>query len=260
MNLSKIVAAAGVLATGLMLTSAPAQAFSFSTNFTAATTANGKQDATRDIRLNSVSFNGQTVSNFAFVQSAQIISNDAWTGGNTGAASSDRGDNASGQNLEAATHQSVAASLGNSNLNNIIDGEDRGSFRINLMFGQAVSNLFFWERGMNSDLTVQALDQLGNVVGNSLKITRSTWKSAGYQINTTEIGGAQNVGSWGLGLGELGLSNSIYGVQVSADASHNGPDFKVVGGATGAPEPVTMAGLALAGAGLAAARRRRKRA
>jgi len=253
MNLKQIVTAAGVIATGLFVSGSPAQAFSFSTNFTGSS-------PTGDITLNSVTMEGgKTVSNFALVKSAQIVQNDEWTGGNSGAASSEKGDNASGIALEKATNESVATSLGNTNLNNIIDGEDSGSFKMNLFFEQAVSNLFFWERGMNSDLSVQALDASGNLIGNLFKITRDTWKSAGYSIDTTEIGGAQNVGSWGLNAQDLGVAGSIFGLQLSADASHNGPDFKVAGEAAAAvPEPTTMAGLALAGAGFAAARRRKK--
>lgn len=255
MNLKQIVTAASVVATGLIVSGTSAQAFSFSTNVSGAS-------STGDINLNSVTLEGgKTVSEFALVKSAQIIHNDDWTGGNTGAASSDRGDNASGIALEKATNESVAASLGNRNLNNIIDGEDAGSFKMNLFFEQAVSNLFFWERGMNSDLSVQALDASGNLIGSLFKITRDTWKSAGYGINTTEIGDTQQVGSWGLSANDLGVVGSIFGIQVSADASHNGPDFKVAGeSAAAVPEPTTMAGLALAGAGFAAARRRKKQA
>lgn len=252
MNLKQIVTTAGVIATGLFISGAPAHAFSFSTNSTG-------DNAKGDITLNSVTMEGgKTVNNFALVKSAQVIKNDEWTGGNSGAASSERGDDASGVTLEKVTDESAAASLGNKNLNNIIDGEDAGSFKMNLFFEQAVSNLFFWERGMNSDLSVQALDASGNLIGSLFKITRDTWTSAGFGIDTTEISGTQQVGSWGLSTKDLGVVGSVFGLQVSADASHNGPDFKVVGEAAAVPEPTTMAGLALAGAGFAAARRRKK--
>lgn len=260
MNLKSIVTTISLLATGIMVSGSPSQAFSFTTNFSGTTDSQGKLDPTRDIALNSVTLsNGKTINNFALVKSANIVSNDAWTGGNTGAASSDKGDNASGVKQEAASNSSVVASLGNLNLNNIIDGEDTGSFKMNLSFQQAVSSLFFWERGMNSDLTIQALDQAGNLVGNLFRINRNTWQNAKFSIDTTEIGGAQQVGSRGLSVGDLGLSGPIFGIQVSADASHNGPDFKVAGSAEAVPEPTTMAGLALAGTGLAAARRRRSK-
>lgn len=261
MNLKYIVTTISLLATGMMVSGSPAQAFSFSTNFSGTTDSQGNLDSTRDISLNSVTLNnGKTISDFALVKSANIISNDAWTGGNTGAASSDKGDNASGIVQEAATNSSVVASLGNLNLNNIIDGEDSGSFKMNLSFEKAVSSLFFWERGMNSNLTIQALDQAGNLIGSLFQINRSTWQNAQFGIDTTEISGAQQVGSRGISVGDLGLSGPIFGIQVSADASHNGPDFKVVGSAEAVPEPTTMAGLALAGAGLTAARRRKQAA
>lgn len=261
MNLKHVATTIGFLAGGLVLSGAPAQAFSFTTNFSATYNNQGKLDSTRDITLNSVTLNnGTKIDQFSLVKSAQIVHNDVWNGGNSGAASSDKGDNASGQKRELATDSSVAASLGNRNLNNIIDGEDKGTFKINLFFEQAVSNLFFWERGKNSDLSIQAIDGAGNLLGNLFRINRRTWQSAGYSLNTTEIGGTQAVGSWGLNLNDLGVSGAIAGIQVSADASHNGPDFKVAGSAAAVPEPTTMAGLALAGAGLAAARRRKKAA
>ncbi|MGQ9871717.1 exosortase-dependent surface protein XDP2 [Leptodesmis sp.] len=255
MNLKYVVSTISLLATGMMASGSPAQAFSFSS-----TISPPSLGPTHDIMLNSVTLSsGKTISDFVLVQSANIISNDTWTGGDTGAASSDRGDNASGIEEEAATNSSVVASLGNLNLNNIIDVEETGSFLINLSFGQAVSSLFFWERGMNSDLTIQALDQAGNLIGRLFRIDRNTWQNAGFAIDTTEISGAQQMGSRGISVGDLGLTGPIFGIQVSADASHNGPDFKVMGSVEAVPEPTTVAGLSLAGAGLAAARRRRSK-
>jgi len=254
MNLKYLLAGVGILTAGCMASGNAAQAFSFTTNLTP-----GSAAPTGDIFLDSVRLNdGTTIRNFSVVQTANILQNDSYTGGNTGAASSDRGDTASGVKAELATNTSVAASLGNLNLNNIIDGEDQGSFKINLSFEKAVSNLFFWERGMNSKLGVQAIDSAGNLIGRFLELNSSTWQYAGYSIDTTEISGAQRVGSLGVSLADLGVTGPINGIQVSANASYNGPDFKVVGGAAEAvPEPTTMAGLALAGAGLATARRRK---
>lgn len=259
MNIKQIATITSSIATGLILSGMPADAFSFSTNFSG-TTFKGAVDPTRDVILNSIKVNDRTISDVVLVNSAQILQNDEYVGGNTGAASSDKADNASGEKLERATNESIVSSLGNRNLSNIIDVEDKGSFRINLFFEKAVSKLFFWELGMNSDLSVQALDANGGLIGNLFKITRNSWQSAGYSINTTEVGYAQQVGSWGLTSKDLDVTGSIFGLQVSADASHNGPDFKVVGESVAVPEPTTMAGLALAGAGFVAVRRRKQQA
>lgn len=255
MKLTQIFAGIGLLSVGLTLSSAPAQAFTFTTNL-----APGSAAPTGDIWLKSVTVNGKTSSDFSLVNKANIVYNDAYNGGNTGAASSDRGDKASGVKAEAATNTSIVQSLGNLNLNNIIDGEDSGSFKINLSFEKAISSLFVWERGMNSKLGVQALDAAGNLIGKFLTLDSSKFAYAGYSIDNTEIGGAQKVGSLGVSLADLGLSGAISSIQLTSTSAFNGPDFKVVGGAAAVPEPTTMAGLALASAGFAAARRRRQQA
>jgi len=233
--------------TGVYATSA--QAFSFKTNYT----TNDSTTWKGDITLNSVEFGGKTYNNFSLVQGVEIISNDLWTGGNSGAGSSDKGDNASGIAKENPTEENLATSLGNLNLSNIVDTEDNGSFTLNLLFDKAMNNLLFWERGMNSKLQVQALDQGGNLIGNSVLLGSgsSTWGKAGYKLDTTEITGSQNVGSLGVSLADLGLGNtkSISGIQLVSQSGFNGPDFKVVG--TSVPEPATVVGLGLVAAALA---------
>lgn len=257
MNPKNYAVLAGLLAGGLLTTSStPAQAFSFTTNLGA-----GSNAPKGDIWLDSVQLtDGTIVNNFSLVERAQILHNDLHTGGNTGAASSDIGDRASGVKAEVATPESIVASLGNTNLNNIIDTEDRGSFKINLFFESAVDMLFFWERGMNSKLGVQAIDSNGSLLGNFLELDSKFWSYAGYGIDTKEIGGTQRVGSKGLTLADLGVSGPIAGIQVtSKGASYNGPDFKVAGSAASVPEPATMAGIGLV-AGVMAMSRRRKSA
>ncbi|AFY49109.1 PEP-CTERM putative exosortase interaction domain-containing protein [Nostoc sp. PCC 7524] len=244
MKRQKVSVFAGLMGASLLaLWSAPAQAFTFTTN---STYNNNPKD---DIWLQSVKLNdGTIIKDFALVNQAQIIHNDKHTGGNTGAASADRGDNAQGVKAENPSNNDIAAALGNLNLNNIIDTEDSGSFTINLEFNKALDKLFFWERGRNSDLTVQALDSTGNMIGNSITLLRANSKDAGYKIDTTEIGGAQTVGSWGVSLADLGLSGSISRIQVKAESKFSGPDFKVVGAAAqSVPEPTSLLGLALMG-------------
>ncbi|AMW28357.1 exosortase-dependent surface protein XDP2 [Arthrospira platensis] len=258
----------GLLAGGLGFAGS-AQAFSFQTNL-----LNEDYNPRGDVWLNSVEVNGNIFSNFAFVDRADILYNDPYTGGNTGAASSDMGPLATvGRSVEDPTNEDIVASLGNNNLNSIIDGEDRGSFAINVWFDRRVDNLFLWERGMNSAVTVQAIDGRGNSLGNTFTITKDRWDNAGFRINTMEIGrNVQDVGSWGVSLADLGLDpsvRSIGGIRVSAAwsesggpgddalrAFYNGPDWKVVGAAV--PEPGMIFGLGAIGAGFVASNLRKK--
>lgn len=250
------------LATGVLLTCANnAQAFSFVTNDFDQNPLS-TSDAKNDIFLNSVGIldsNGnvsETVTDFSYITSAQIVYNDAYTGGNSGAASADIGDNATtGIKVEDASASDIAYNLGTNNLNNIIDTEDSGSFTINLSFDYALDNLLVWERGMNSDLQIQALDANGNLIGNALLITNDMWDSAGYSIDTQEIGGAQNVGSYGVNLVEdLGVDGPISSLQFYSEAGFNGPDWKFVGTnatrnteAAKVPEPGLILGLGILG-------------
>jgi PEP-CTERM motif len=195
---------------------------------------------------------------------------------NSGAASTDKGHKASSpmavSGMKNPTGQEVAAFVGNNNLNNIIDTEDDGSFAMNLFFGSEIrkdgtglDSLFFFERGKNSDLNVQAIDKNGNVIGKLVRLMRGDQQDAGYSISTTEIGNAvQEVGTWGLSLAELDVA-SLAGIKVSGNgSSFNGADWKVVGrqgefNSTAVPEPGTLLALGVVG-GLGFLQRRRKQA
>ncbi|MEP0858289.1 exosortase-dependent surface protein XDP2 [Trichocoleus sp. DQ-U1] len=270
------------LAVGTAFTiSSSAQAASFQTN------VSQKSNSEADIWLQSITQNKVTIDSFNLVKEAKIISNTAITltskkgetanpeaGGynnNTGAASTDKGDKASKPNgvevsgIKNPTNTDIATYLGNQNLNNIIDTEDKGSFSINLFFNNLVradktglDNLFFWERGKNSDLGIQAIDKAGNLIGNFLKLKRTDQFAAGYSIDTMEISGSQEVGSWGVSLAQLGIT-SLAGIRVTADASYNGPDFKVMAREQKVPEPATLAGLGLVAGSLMTIRRHRRR-
>lgn len=250
MKIRHAVASAGLVASGVFgLSPAPAQAFSFQTNYTAS--LSGSNAAKGDIFLNSVTLeSGQVISNFSLINAVNIVQNDLYTGGNTGAASADIGDLATtGVKQERLTNEGAKAVLNNLNLNNIIDTEDTGKFTLDLHFEKAVDNIFLWERGMNSKLDIQALDANGSAIGNLLKLANSsTWNYAGFSIDTQEISGAQKVGSIGLSLADFGLTGgSIRSVRViSEGTSYNGPDFKLVGGAAvtaKVPEPSSWVGL-----------------
>ena len=105
---------------------------------------------------------------------------------------------------------------------------------------------------MNSDLGIQAIDIGGNLIGQFLKLSRTDSEYANFTIDTTEINDAQRVGSRGVSLKDLGVT-SLAGIQVTADSSYNGPDFKVVARST--PEPGSVISLGVV-AGLAFLRRR----
>lgn len=263
MNIRNLAASIGVVAGSVIaLSSAPAQAFSFQSNYTSALT--GDNAAKGDIMLDSVTLgSGNIISNFTLVNSANILSNDIFTGDNSGAASADIGDLATtGVRKEDPTNEDLQAVLNNQNLNNIIDTEDSGTFILDLNFEQAVDNIFIWERGMNSQLDIQALDASGNVIGNQVNLSNSrNWDYAGFNIDTQEIGNAQRVGSIGVSLADLGLTDGNYvnSLRVYSNGSaYNGPDFKVLGSVAEVPEPSALLGLGAIVAGAFATRRRKQ--
>ncbi len=260
MKKQKIAASVGLIAgSAIALSSAPAQAFSFQTNYTAA--LSGKDASKGDIFLNSVTLGtGKVISDFTLVTSANILSNDIYTGGNSGAASADIGNKATtGLKQEKLTNDGAKTVLNNLNLNNIIDTEDKGNFILDLNFAKAVDNIFLWERGMNSRLDIQALDAQGNLLGNKVALSNSkNWDYAGFSIGTQEIGSAQKVGSIGISLADLGLSTGyVTALRVSSQGkAYNGPDFKVMGSVADIPEPSSLLGLGAIVAGLVAIRRK----
>jgi hypothetical protein len=242
-----------------------AEAGTFTTNFS----PNPVTDPTADIELLSIVRNdGKTIVDFQLVNSVNIIKNFEALG----PASTDNGDTATPPPgltpKEKPLASEIAAYLGNTNLNNIIDSEDDGEFELDVFFESAVASsntkidsFFFWERGMNSDLKVQAINASGGLLGNAFTIDKSFWQFAGFEIKTTEITKAQNVGAWGVSFADLGLTNGslVSGLKLISETGFNGPDFKLVAHTsfccTPIPEPTTMIGLG-AVAGLMLVRRR----
>ncbi|AUS99266.1 PEP-CTERM sorting domain-containing protein [Nostoc sp. CENA543] len=229
-----------------------AKAGTFVTNFSPSPVT----DPTADIILNSIIRNdGRMISDFQLVTSVNIIKN----GGVSGTVSTDKGDTATSPGFnpnENPSAREIAAYLGNNNLNNIIDSEDKGEFELDVFFDSAVlsdntatDSFFFWERGLNSSIQLQALDERGNLIGNAFTIDKSLWEFAGFQIKTTEITQAQNVGAFGVSFGNLGLTSGtlVSGLKLIAFNSFNGPDFKLLAHTslccTPIPEPATMMGL-----------------
>lgn len=262
MKIRQFATATGLVVTGVIALSAPAQAFSFTTNYTQA--LSGDLASKGDIFLDSITLeNGRIIDNFTLVESANILSNDLYTGGNSGAASADIGDLATtGISLESLTDDAGRIVMSNLNLNNIIDTEDKGKFILDLNFEQAIDNVLLYERGQNSRLDIQALDENNNVIGNKLHLNSRDWDYAGFDINTKEIGSAQRVGSIGISMADFGLTTQyISALRVSSEGkAYNGPDFKVLGSVAEVPEPSTLLGLGAVVAGLVTRRRKQAEA
>lgn len=244
----RILPIATLLTFGAVFSSTSAQAFtpfSFTTQYSQHSSLSSF-DPTRDIRLDSVVFGSNTVNNFTLVTSASQANNSH----SLGPVSSDRGDNTFGDGYlsegplnEMPTNSDIVASLGNLNLNSILDTEDNAAgTSINVFFSQPTNHLFFFERGGNSGLTVDLLDASGGLLlGTSYAIAQSLWNATGFSIDTTEISGAQPVVSFG-----LKHSGPIAGVRLTAHAGSNGPDFKVVGAnVRDIPTPSLLLGLGL---------------
>ena len=257
---SKTLTAAGVTTAVLLSLTGNANAQSFGFEFETEYLLNDAP--TGDILLESVKIGDDIINEFSFVSGVSIVENDPFLGGNTGAASADRGDTATtGVAVEDSTDADLLANLSTNNLNNIIDTEDSGNFSIDLTFGKAFDNLLIWERGKNSDLGIQAVDNQGNLVGERLVVGRDMWFDTGYAIDTTEIGSAQQVGAIGINIFEdLGIeSGNVQTVRFFSESEFNGPDWKFV--ATDAtrsvPEPAFLLGLSLVGGAFVTQKRKR---
>lgn len=260
-SLSKLTMATG-LATGALFVgvgNANAQSFGFEFE----TTYSQNDSPKGNILLESVKIGEEIINEFSFVNFAEIVENDEYLGGNSGAASADIGDdlitgvNTQGVKVEDASANDIVTNLSTNDLNNIIDTEDQGTFIIDLQFGKTIDNLLIWERGMNSKLGIQAVDADGNLIGNRRVIEKDMWFAAGYSIDTQEIGGAQKVGSLGISIAEdLGIeSGRVETIRFFTEGKDfNGPDWKFVGtdadrnlDSEKVPEPALILGLSVFG-------------
>jgi hypothetical protein len=264
-----------IVAGSLSIFSSSAQAFQFKSNITQS--LSGKDAAQGDILLKSVDLKLSSTSavtenrtKFSLVNKATLIQNDQLKYDakgklivNSGAASADKGDKATvGLVQEDLTAAGLVTALNNPYLSSIIDTEDSGFFTFDLFFDKVADNVLFWERGMNSSADIQAFDlsgKAGKVVTVGPKGPQGTktayqYSAAGYKLDTTEINGAQDVGSLGLSLSDFGLTKSIAKVRITTKGSaYNGPDFKLMGtadlkalNAKPTPEPSLALGLGAA--------------
>lgn len=256
-------AVAATVATGALLSvvgNANAQGFGFAFENQVSNDTRAKED----VFLESVKIGDEIITDFSFVSEVEIVENDQFVGGDTGAASADKGVKATtGVSVEDASADNILENLSNNNLNNIVDTEDVGSFVIDLTFEKVIDNLLIWERGRNSDLGIQAVDAQGNLVGNRLVIERTQWQDAGFSILTNELqdesAPAQEVGSIGINIIEdLGIrSNNVQTIRFFSEDGFNGPDWKFVGTENkDIPEPAFILGLGMLGGAFGMLKRR----
>ncbi|MBN3943564.1 MAG: exosortase-dependent surface protein XDP2 [Nostoc sp.] len=275
--------AASISVASLILT-VPAQAasftsFSFKTNVTATPindpTSSLLNDPTRDIRLDSVEFNGKTISSFEVVTGGEILRNDTYTlpdGNVFGVLNSGRGPNTpdddlllEGPSKPNPNAQDIVDSLGNLNLNSIlVTRENADTASIEVSFANPVNTFLFWERGGtaggpvagDSDLLVEALGENNEVIA-TYKILRQNYTKAGYNISTQVFpilnNGPFNIGSIGISLDgittqTLRLTSSNNNGLIPGIPNDNGPDFKVIAATVKVvPESSTIMGALLVG-------------
>lgn len=152
---------------------------------------------------------------------------------------------------------------GYKNMSWIIDGEDDGSWTLDLMLasGQMLNadgdsnsvELAVLERGGNSDMRIRGIRGDGSTT-NSIMMLRGDTGAAGWTLDTLEIDGAQQVHGAGISLDASW--QGIVGFRFEAGPGMNGPDLVAVG-VTGNLVPAPGA-LALLAAGAIVGLRRRR--
>lgn len=141
-------------------------------------------------------------------------------------------------NPTATQDNAIRASFSTLSLSQGIDGEEL-PFSYDLVFQNGilddnsavdqVPELIFFERGVNSDFSVQAIT--GGTVSNptfspnTVEVLRGNLWPTGVYIDTVEIGDGQQLGAVGLDLNDFGVgANPVYGIRVTA-LNDSGPDM-----------------------------------
>lgn len=235
-----------------------------------------------DREVRSIGFNGVSTimggANFLQWQNATLTNNvgtygwndlirrDMNTSGNAYSANPDRADGSSAMPGEAASKGTLRDVFGSfngyKNMSWIIDGEDAGSYTLDLFYGagkylnsdndNSTMELTVLERGGNSDFKVYGIKADGSLTS-SIMISRNQMTRVGWTLDTLEISGAQQVAAVGISFDDSW--DNLIGVRIQATSNFNGPDIVAVGSGIAIPTPGSMALMGLGG--LLAARRRR---
>jgi predicted nucleic acid-binding Zn-ribbon protein len=203
-SISVVLASAAILSFN-----SSSQAAVFTTNFVQTSGVEG------DVELKSITQNNQTFNNFVGIRKVQVDwkkttkidptkgtkSNPEIGKGtinNTGSLSIEKTDKSTSNidvsGIKDPTNQQIKEVLNDKYLSTFLDGEDTGFFSMKLFFKKAISqdnlgldNLFLWERGMNSDLHIAAINNKGDVIGESVKLERQ----GGLIKEKTDLGNLQ---------------------------------------------------------------------
>jgi hypothetical protein len=210
--------------------------------------------------------NGQLTNNVGTYGWADPISRDMGTAGNSISANPDRADNAShmgGEGAGTGTLRDVFGEFnGYKNMSWIIDGEDAGSYTLDLFYDagsylnadadDSTMEISVLERGGNSDFKVYGIYADGSLTS-GIFVNRNQTARVGWTLNTLEIGSAQQV--HGVGISFDDSWDGLVGVRIQTTSRYNGPDLVAVGSAAAVPTPGVAAVMGVAG--LVAGRRRR---
>jgi len=275
MNRSLVTATAAlILASG----AASASTIQYGVNAAATSTvmhAGNREMISMGFTSNPTVFNGGNFLNFTNGSLVNNVGTFGWTtpiprdmnGSNNYSGNPDRADSASpftGEGSNTGTLAEVFGPFGTGykNLSYIIDGEDNGSWTLDLLFaaGQTLSadsnnstiELAVLERGRNSDFNIYGITTSRTLTA-PIFVPRANVTDAGWNLDTLEIDGAQPVGGVGLSL-DSSWTNLI-GFRIESQSSFNGPDIVAVATARPIPTPGSIALLSIGG--LFAKRRRR---
>lgn len=222
-----------------------------------------------DLRLDSIKVNGTTLlpAQIQTVNGAAILVDDgidAVNGGHNLAAARGIGGAADpwapdGPATVTPTSADLQAAQANYNLASItVTRENVGTALVDYTFAQPTTTFFYWERGIDSDATIEALDAGHNVIA-SYHILRQEETNTNLLVSSEN--GAFNLQN--LKLGSLGLQLSqpvselrVLSVQLApggTGAGDDGPDYKLLAAAPGTVAAVPLPSAAWMGFGTLAA-------